>query len=383
MKNIKFKIGYLLPVVLAFLCFAACEDTAETFEEFTQDGEQVYIGAPLDIFSEPGFKRLQFNVVINADPKISKGLLRSSLGDIEHEFDVTRTQAGQDTITFVVNDLPEGQFNLNFWLQDNNGNQSIPKDFRAVVLGESYQAGFVPRLPSASTATEGKVVIDWGAVPDGVLATVLTYNDADGNMQTITIANEDTQTEIESFVSGATYTVKSMFKPSPKALDEFETNAAELTFPLANVALGKPVTSSSVGDPAWGGGGLDNSVAVDGIAPQGWPTVTHTNDMVGEDSWLQIDLEEVVDITRIEVYNRQDCCQDRLQNYHIFISEVPFVGNSVAEIQAQDGVTDIYSQEQAGQPSKFLDINVRGRYVRIQQHENDGTALSVGEIEVY
>ncbi len=149
-----------------------------------------------------------------------------------------------------------------------------------------------------------------------------------------------------------------------------------------NLALNKPVTSSSVADPGWGGG-LDNQVAVDGIRPQGWPDITHTNDPVGVDSWIEIDLESVVTVRQINIWGRGDCCQERVSDYHVFISETPFAGNSVAEIQAQDGVTDIHETNAPTDPTKLDGINKLGRYVRIQLSSTNDQYLSIAEVEVF
>lgn len=144
-----------------------------------------------------------------------------------------------------------------------------------------------------------------------------------------------------------------------------------------NLALIKYATASA---EAWGTLALN---AVDGNTNSNYPNIIHTDEAIGEDSWFEVDLGEIYNIRQVNVWNRTDCCGDRLSNYHIFISEVPFTSSTTPGIIAQSGVIDIHETTQAGSPTKLKDINVSGRYVRIQQHSTDSQVIAIGELEVY
>ncbi|GLC75096.1 hypothetical protein PLESTF_001593500 [Pleodorina starrii] len=95
-----------------------------------------------------------------------------------------------------------------------------------------------------------------------------------------------------------------------------------------NVALGKTAYASSVylnQFPA--------SFAVDGIMT----TYTHTND---EDSakWLSIDLGSVMKVTRIVLWNRQDCCQERLLNAEVRAGTTVIKSNADAALMIRNPV---------------------------------------------
>jgi hypothetical protein len=47
-------------------------------------------------------------------------------------------------------------------------------------------------------------------------------------------------------------------------------------------------------------------------------STTHTNDEQG--AWWQVDLGSRKKISKIIIYNRTDCCVDRLSNYQVTIS---------------------------------------------------------------
>ena len=144
-----------------------------------------------------------------------------------------------------------------------------------------------------------------------------------------------------------------------------------------NLALNKPSRASS---EAYG---TFASTANDGNTNSNYPNIVHTADPIGVDSWWEVDLEDVHYIRQVNIYNRTDCCSELLTNYHVFISEVPFTDNSVAAIQAQPGVTDIFQTSIAGHPTKLTDINVMGRFVRKQFDSTDAQFLEIGEVEVY
>ncbi len=94
---------------------------------------------------------------------------------------------------------------------------------------------------------------------------------------------------------------------------------------------------------------------------------SHTTATIG--AWLTIDLQSTRPISRVDVYNRIDCCQDQLRNFDILVST--------------NGTTWIpyaYEPSTASMPSRYS-ISTSARYVRIQQR----SALNIhpGEVEIY
>ncbi|WP_186756224.1 BT_3987 domain-containing protein [Echinicola salinicaeni] len=144
--------------------------------------------------------------------------------------------------------------------------------------------------------------------------------------------------------------------------------------PPPNIALNKPTSQSSIT-----AGGLSPR-AVDGNTNGYWGagSVTHT---AGEgQDWWQVDLEKVSPmIAQINIYNRQDCCSERLNNFHVFVSDVPFESTSLEETQAQEGVSDYFIPGVAG-PKTEIKIGRTGQYVRVQL-EGD-TPLAMAEVEI-
>jgi F5/8 type C domain len=89
---------------------------------------------------------------------------------------------------------------------------------------------------------------------------------------------------------------------------------------VSNLAQGKAASQSSTL------GGMTGAAehAVDGNTNgEFWASsVTHTN--ADANAWWQVDLGSPVAIDSIEIWNRTDCCSDRLNDYWIFVSDTPF-----------------------------------------------------------
>ncbi|MEM6965618.1 MAG: lectin-like protein, partial [Bacteroidota bacterium] len=95
--------------------------------------------------------------------------------------------------------------------------------------------------------------------------------------------------------------------------------------------------------------------------------------------WWEVDLGEIGNIESISVWNREDCCQQFLSNYYVFVSDVPFTSTDLTETLTQSGVDNYLETIEAGNPTS-ISINRTGRYVRLQLQ---GTSfLGLAEVEV-
>lgn len=142
-----------------------------------------------------------------------------------------------------------------------------------------------------------------------------------------------------------------------------------------NFALAGTATQSS---DAHGGVAMR---AIDGNSDGNWNngSVTHTN--LGNESYLTIDLGAVKQLDTVRLWNRSDCCSNRLSNLHVFVSDVPFTGNTIADSQAQTNVLDKSFSGVVKSAADF-EVNRTGRYVRVQLSASN-EVLSLAEVEIY
>jgi hypothetical protein len=134
---------------------------------------------------------------------------------------------------------------------------------------------------------------------------------------------------------------------------------------LSNVALNKATSQSSVVVPS--------GAAVDGNLDN----ITHTE--YESQPWWQVDLGGLQAINSINIWNRPDCCGDRLSAFYVLVSDTPFVSNNLNNLLNQPGVSNYFMPDQAGRPTT-LDINRTGRYVRVQLLGTN--FLSIAELQV-
>ncbi len=145
--------------------------------------------------------------------------------------------------------------------------------------------------------------------------------------------------------------------------------------PLLNVAGGQTASQSSTANV--GGRGADN--AVDGSQNGNINSGSVTETEFETQPWWQVDLGASYQIEQIDIYNRTDCCADRLSNFHVLVSDLPFASDSLADAQAQIGVQD-YFVVNAASPTQVLPGH-SGRYVRIQLEGSN--VLSLAEVEIH
>ncbi|WP_206070876.1 alpha-L-fucosidase [Knoellia koreensis] len=155
------------------------------------------------------------------------------------------------------------------------------------------------------------------------------------------------------------------------------TASATIAVQLPNLSRGKSATQSSL---AWGG---VPERAVDGNRDGNFNgnSVTHTAEPSNQ-AWWQVDLGAVAATDRVELWNRTDCCSDRLSNYWVMASQQPFPSGSLETVRTSPAVTAVRVAATAGRPSAVkLPDGTKARYVRIQL-ESATNPLSLAEVEV-
>ncbi|NUW34611.1 discoidin domain-containing protein [Nonomuraea sp. SMC257] len=145
-----------------------------------------------------------------------------------------------------------------------------------------------------------------------------------------------------------------------------------------NLALGRTATQSTTGYS------LSAERAVDGTTngDLGLGSVTHTSETPLETNpWWQVDLGSSQPISSIELWNRTDCCANRLRDFYVFASDTPFASNDPLATKNQAGVWT-HHQDAAAGTTLSLPVNRDARYVRVQLGGSD-RPLSLAEVQVF
>ncbi|MEI6703150.1 MAG: discoidin domain-containing protein [Deltaproteobacteria bacterium] len=143
---------------------------------------------------------------------------------------------------------------------------------------------------------------------------------------------------------------------------------------MSNLALKKTARQSSTG---YGG---NPERAVDGNRDGNYNSgsISHTNNMPNE--WWEVDLGGQKQIGTIKLWNRTDCCSERLSNFHVMVSPQPFLGGNLQAV-LNDSATWSYHNAGVADRETTIPVSVVGRYVRVQLAGQNW--LSLAEVEVF
>jgi hypothetical protein len=130
--------------------------------------------------------------------------------------------------------------------------------------------------------------------------------------------------------------------------------------------------------------------AIDGSTNGQWvsgPTNSVTHTATGSNTWWQGDLGVIVAINRVTLFNRINCCADRLDDFYILVSDVDLAGMTL--LQARNAAsTEVFEANRVPSLSNsdnsktyMLPVATTGRYIAIFKQANN--VLSLAEVEAY
>lgn len=163
----------------------------------------------------------------------------------------------------------------------------------------------------------------------------------------------------------------------PWTAEQMDSVAAEpiaaTSSPGSNIALKKSTRQSSTG---YGG---SSARAVDGNRDGNYNanSVTHTNNSPNE--WWEVDLGHSSQIREVRIWNRTDCCSERLANFYVLVSESPFPSGNLRATLDNPSVWHQHIQRAPGKEIT-VPVSAKGRYLRIQLAGQNW--LSLAEVEV-
>ncbi len=143
---------------------------------------------------------------------------------------------------------------------------------------------------------------------------------------------------------------------------------------LHNLGLLRPSTQSS---SDFGGVAAR---AVDGLRDGNWAAGSVTHTLTEARPWWQVDLGASQALQAIRVWNRSDCCAERLAGFTVFVSDADMTGRTREQLLADPAV---WRWQHTGAIGRLTEVATptRGRHVRIAL---PGTGiLSLAEVEVF
>lgn len=143
---------------------------------------------------------------------------------------------------------------------------------------------------------------------------------------------------------------------------------------VTNVALGKPATQSSTLSIYGPTRAVDGNLS--GVLSDF--SLSHTD--LEAQAWWEVDLGASYSIATIHLHNRSDCCDDRLSNFHVLVSDAPFASQALTPTLSQPGVTD-YAYPGIAGGETIITATRTARFVRVQLHSIN--YLQLAEVRVF
>jgi hypothetical protein len=247
-------------------------------------------------------------------------------------------------------------------------------------LAEVQVIGTAGTLPTYSIS--GQVVVTGtGAGLSGVTVALSggtsasTTTAASGNYSFSGLPSGGNYTVTPS-ITGYTFTPASQSFSSLGA-SQTQNFSAAVVLVGSNLAAGKTATQSSDYGPTTGA-----ALAVDGNTNGNFSAGSVTATLSGANPWWQVDLGSSATVTSIVIWNRTDCCWDRLADYWVFVSNTPFgPTDTPSTLQSR---TATWSSHQTTMPTPSTMIaaaGAQGRYVRVQL--TSANVLSLAEVQIF
>lgn len=161
----------------------------------------------------------------------------------------------------------------------------------------------------------------------------------------------------------------------PDFLDPVALGAALPSSQTVNLARGQTAVQSSTG---WGGSA---GRAVDGNTSSVYNNGSITSTRSEASPWWQVDLAQSYALSHITLWNRGDCCAERLADFYVFVASTDMRERTLADLQNDPSVWKVHhaSAVAAGRSVNF-DTSATGRFVRVQKATTG--ILSLAEVVV-
>ncbi len=234
MKNYNFIV--LLGCITSIL-ITSCSKWDE-YKQYTDNGETLYPGKLDSAKVFPGRLRVKLTGLLPADPKIAKGKIKWNDGKDSVVFDISKSSK-IDTFSKTIT-VTEGVQNFKIQTFDAAGNTSITTIASGIAYGPKYESGLVNRpVNNAEILSNGSAELTWGAfdTSTGAKGAWVKYTKNNNAVDSVFVPISQAVTTLSNFKSGTSVTVRTLYRPTATAIDDFYAAAQ-------NVAVMYDVTAS-------------------------------------------------------------------------------------------------------------------------------------------
>jgi hypothetical protein len=217
---------YILVLSLALSAITACEKTDRTYKDFVVPGGLTYVGKANSPIAHTGRNRIKISWLRGADPNIANAKI--FWNNFNDSVEVAIPSNG-DTISYIINNLPEKNYNFVIKTYDNKGHSSVPVEIFSASYGDVYQESLLSRPVNESILYSDSLSIIWGGadISNGAYATDVKYTDTLGKEQVKRFAANLPTSTLTDLKSGTKYMTRTVYLPDSSSIDTFYTSFVE------------------------------------------------------------------------------------------------------------------------------------------------------------
>lgn len=217
------KSGFILLISISLGILLGCKKMDDTYREFIEDGETVYIGKADSLKMYAGDQRAELQWLLISDPKVEsyKIYWNNRMDSVSDK--VTKTDE-VDTVRVIIDGLEEKIQEFEVFLLDKYGNSSVQNSVIGKVYGPRYRNSILNRVfRSVSFEDDDTLKIGWSEAVPGMVYTEVTYKNSEGSMVSQRVEAEAESNTLELFPENGSFQLRSAFLPDSLAIDTFFT----------------------------------------------------------------------------------------------------------------------------------------------------------------
>lgn len=218
-------ISILSTCIMIF--FPSCTDL-DGYREFIENGEITYTGTAINLTAYPGNHRIKLTYGLIRNPNIYKSVIHwnARKDSIVLEFDRESSELIEnDTLTYILTDLPEASYAFEVQNFDKLGNFSVPASITSKAYGEKYTATLYDRslLSADAINQEGDVKMVWGDSTINSVGIEVKYTDLSNRQINLYIPNKETELLLKGCNTSEPIFYHTLYKPVENCIDTFAT----------------------------------------------------------------------------------------------------------------------------------------------------------------
>jgi hypothetical protein len=143
---------------------------------------------------------------------------------------------GAGTQSFIVEELQESEQTLNVVTLNEDGKESLPKEVKVKVYGNSYQNSLDPRtLTRQNAISSTSVEFLFEAAAETETGLWIVFVNTSGSNDSVQVANSQTSVTVDNINPNEPYYYYSVFLPEADAIDGFPSIRANAVPPVSNL----------------------------------------------------------------------------------------------------------------------------------------------------